>query len=211
MFKIPIPCTEDSSCNVNKQSALADLFHMACMIVWDEVSMSHCDVFQAVDWMLQDVRNDKHPFGGLTVVFGGDFQQTLPRGSQEQIVRACLSKSPPFNHIQVFFLTENMHLRNNHDPEVRRFAEFQLDLGSGNNLAADGTLNLPEDLTLHGSTLTPLINHIYPDLHSNPPPAPSSFINHMILAPRCQKILQIIYNGKALFKAIQMIPLNVIT
>src|SRR5260370_5964535 len=184
MFKIPIPCTEDSSCNVNKQSALADLFHMACMIVWDEVSMSHCDVFQAVDWMLQDVRNDKHPFGGLTVVFGGDFQQTLPRGSQEQIVRACLSKSPPFNHIQVFFLTENMHLRNNHGPEVRRFAEFQLDLGSGNNLAADGTLNLPEDLTLHGSTLTPLINHIYPDLHSNPPPAPSSFINHMILAPR---------------------------
>src|SRR5260370_13947707 len=39
-------------------------------------------------------------------------------------------------------------------------------------------------LTLHGSALTPLINHIYPDLHSNPPPAPSTFINHMILAPR---------------------------
>ena len=77
-----------------------------------------------------------------------------------------------------------MRLRNNHDPEVRRFAQFQLDLGSGNNLAADGTLSLPEDLTLHGSTVTPLIHHIYPDLHSNPPPAPSSFIGCMILAPR---------------------------
>ena len=159
MFKIPVPCKEDSSCNVNKQSALADLFCMAHMIVWDEVSMSHHDVFEAVDHMLQDVRNDEHPFGGLTVVFGGDFQQTLPiipRGSREQIVRACLSKSHLFNHVQVFFLTENMRLRNNHDPEVRKFAEFQLDLGSGKNLAADGTLNLPEDLTLHGSTLNPL-------------------------------------------------------
>ena len=86
MFKIPVPCKEDSSCNVNKQSALADLFRMAQMIVWDEVSMSHHDVFEAVDHMLQDVRNDEHPFGGLTVVFGGDFQQTLPiipRGSRE--------------------------------------------------------------------------------------------------------------------------------
>jgi len=64
------------------------------MIVWDEVSMSHWNVFQAVDRMLMDIRDSPQPFGGLTVVFGGDFQQTLPiirGGSREQIIRACLT------------------------------------------------------------------------------------------------------------------------
>jgi len=55
MFKIPIPCNEDSTCNVKKQSPLANLFHVACMIVWDEASMSHHKVFGAVNHMLQDV------------------------------------------------------------------------------------------------------------------------------------------------------------
>ncbi len=78
MFKIPIPCHEDSTCGVRKQSPLAALFHAARVIVWDEVSMSHRNVFQAVDHMLMDIRDSPQPFGGLTVVFGGDFQQTLP-------------------------------------------------------------------------------------------------------------------------------------
>jgi hypothetical protein len=33
---------------------------------------------EAVDCMLQDIRNDSHPFGGVTTVFGGNFRQTLP-------------------------------------------------------------------------------------------------------------------------------------
>jgi len=54
------------------------------MIVWDEISMGHRNVYEAVDHSLQDIRNNGRPFGGMTVVFGGDFQQTLPiipRGS----------------------------------------------------------------------------------------------------------------------------------
>ncbi len=94
MFKIPIPCHEDSTCGVRKQSPLAALFRAARVIVWDEVSMSHRNVFQAVDRMLMDIRDSPQPFGGLTVVFGGDFQQTLPiiqGGSCEQIIHACLT------------------------------------------------------------------------------------------------------------------------
>src|SRR6266478_8220446 len=94
MFKIPIPCHEDSTCGVRKQSPLAALFHAARMIVWDEVSMSHQNVFQAVDHMLMDIRDSPQPFGGMTVMFGGDFQQTLPiiqGGSHEQIIHTCLN------------------------------------------------------------------------------------------------------------------------
>src|SRR5258708_40252649 len=84
------------------------------MIVWDEISMSHWNVYEAVDHSLQDIRNNGRPFGGMTVVFGGDFQQTLPiipRGSQEQVVCACLTHSRLFHHIKVFYLTQNMRCR----------------------------------------------------------------------------------------------------
>ena len=32
---------------------------------------------EAVDRTLQDVLNNEKPFGGITVVFGGDFRQIL--------------------------------------------------------------------------------------------------------------------------------------
>ena len=191
MFKIPIPCHEDSTCGVRKQSPLAALFHAARVIVWDEVSMSHRNVFQAVDHMLMDIRDSPQPFGGLTVVFGGDFQQTLPiirGGSCEQIICACLTQSPIFHKTKVFFLTQNMRLSNNQDPAVAQFAQFQLDLGSGKNLPADGNVNMPRDLYLHGATIQPLIQHIYPTIQSNPHPAPAYFINHMLLAPRNEDV-----------------------
>ena len=61
--------------------------------------------------------------------YGGTNHYTLPvipRGSCEQIVYACYTKSPLFQHVQVFFLTENMCLTNNSDPIVQQFASFQL-------------------------------------------------------------------------------------
>ena len=191
MFKIPIPCLEDSSCNIKKQSPLADLLCQASMIVWDEISMGHRNVYEAVDRSLQDIRNNGRPFGGMTVVFGGDFQQTLPiipRGSQEQVVHACLTHSRLFHHTKVFYLTQNMCLANNRDQNVLRFANFQLNLGSGRNLPPDGYIKIPEDLFLTGSTIEPLIKHIYPGISSNPHPPPTYFIHHMILAPRNEDV-----------------------
>ena len=58
----------------------------------------------------QDIE-DVPLFGGITVVFVGDFRQTLPvvpRGSRVQIVNASLCKSRLWRHIKVLHLTENM-------------------------------------------------------------------------------------------------------
>jgi len=81
-----------------------------------------------------------------------------------------------------------MCLSNNQDPAVAQFAQFQLDLGSGKNLPADGNVNMPRDLYLHGATIQPLIQHIYPTIQSNPHPAPAYFINCMLLAPRNEDV-----------------------
>ena len=51
---------------------------------------------EAIDLTLKDIRNNDQLFGGILVVFGGDFQQILPvvlKGSREQIVGQCLQCS----------------------------------------------------------------------------------------------------------------------
>ena len=51
---------------------------------------------EAVDRTLQDVLNNEKPFGGITVVFGGDFRHILPvkiKGTREVTVSASLQKS----------------------------------------------------------------------------------------------------------------------
>ena len=61
-------------------------------IIWDEVPMQHKYDIDAVDQCLRDLlkvsnhlhlialelTQNNHSFGGITIVFGGDFHQTLP-------------------------------------------------------------------------------------------------------------------------------------
>jgi len=77
-----------------------------------------------------------------------------------------------------------MCLTNNSDPIVQQFASFKLDLRSGSTIAPVGNMRFPGDLILHGSTVNPLIQCIYPDLSSIPPPHFQSFMDHVILAPQ---------------------------
>ena len=75
---------------------LAGLLRETSVIIWDEVPMQNHFDPETVDRSLRDIRNCDAPFGGITVVFGGDFQQILPvipRGSREQIVLASLKRS----------------------------------------------------------------------------------------------------------------------
>src|SRR5258707_12656276 len=91
---------------------------------------------EALDRTLQDLRKNNHQFGGITMVFGGDFQQVLPvipKGSREMVVHATFCKSPLWRGLTVFHLTWNMCLENGANPEVRQFAEWLLDVGHGHN------------------------------------------------------------------------------
>ena len=49
---------------------------------------------ESVDHTLRDLLNRNQPFGGITILFGGDFRQILPmiqHGSREQIVPALMT------------------------------------------------------------------------------------------------------------------------
>ncbi|KXN91838.1 ATP-dependent DNA helicase pif1, partial [Leucoagaricus sp. SymC.cos] len=93
-FKIPIPAHENSVAGITCQSQMYEVLHHTKVIIWDEVSMQHKYGILAVDkslWDLLDKRDS--PFGEITVVFGGDFRQTLPvvpKGSRQDIIDASL-------------------------------------------------------------------------------------------------------------------------
>ncbi|KAL8154991.1 hypothetical protein AgCh_000381 [Apium graveolens] len=81
--------------------------------------MQHRHAFECVDRSLRDIMSDvdkrraKKHFGGITIVFGGDFRQILPiipKASRAEVVCATLNKSKLWDFCEVFLLKQNMRL-----------------------------------------------------------------------------------------------------
>lgn len=137
------------------------------LIIWDEVPMQDRFCQEAVDLTLKDIRNSNHPFGGVTVVFGGDFQQILPvvpKGGREQTVGQSIQRSRLWTHIQVLHLKQNMRL-DSATEEERQFAQWLLDVGHGQPTVtdADGSITLPQNMKC-GANSEHLINSVYPGI-----------------------------------------------
>ena len=64
----------------NKQQVICNME----LLIVDEVSMLRADVLDAMDYMLQFIRKDKRPFGGVQVLFIGDLLQLPPVVKQEE-------------------------------------------------------------------------------------------------------------------------------
>ncbi|KAL3648827.1 hypothetical protein CASFOL_005230 [Castilleja foliolosa] len=78
-FKIPIDLIDQSTCHIKKGTHLADLLKQTLLIIWDEAPMSDRRCFECLDKTLRDITdNADRPFGGKTILLGGDFRQTLP-------------------------------------------------------------------------------------------------------------------------------------
>jgi hypothetical protein len=184
-FRIPIDTLDaDSLCNISKQDKRAELLRAVDLIIWDEAPMQSRFTHEALDRTLRDVcDNESTPFGGKVVVFGGDFQQTLPvlpRSSQEEVINASLPRSYLWNHVQILTLRTNMRLAQSTVDELD-FANWLLDVGHGKNIGIDGTIAFNPEMRVPNSEA--LIAHIYPNIDNVVPP-PQYFLDRIILAPR---------------------------
>uniref|UniRef100_A0A8I6XFF0 ATP-dependent DNA helicase n=2 Tax=Hordeum vulgare subsp. vulgare TaxID=112509 RepID=A0A8I6XFF0_HORVV len=96
-FMIPLNIEDGASCSFTKQSGTTKLLRIASLILWDEATMTNRQAVEALDNSMRDIMGRRHqPFGGKTVVFGGDFRQVLPvvrKGSRGQIIDATLRSS----------------------------------------------------------------------------------------------------------------------
>ncbi|KAF7150518.1 hypothetical protein RHSIM_Rhsim02G0093600 [Rhododendron simsii] len=160
---------------------LAELFRKTRLIIWDEVPMQHRYCVEAVDRTLQDICDNNKPFGGITVVLGGDFRQILPvipKGVREQIVGASLRRSVLWNGIHILTLSLNMCL-NSTDLANSNFAEFLNEIGTN----PEEVVELPSTIQKCDS-VSELLFTVYPQLNVVGTVTPTFLNERTILSTR---------------------------
>ena len=195
-FKIPIPCHEDSTCNIKKGDVHQQLLKRTALIIWDEVPMQHRHNLECVDRSLRDLLDVDDDFGGITVLLGGDFRQTLPvvpHGSREQVIGASLVRSRIWTSLQVLHLRQNMRLGQGQDSD--QFAAFLLKVGSGEDCDEDNNISLPSHMHC-GNDIGSLAQALYSQIisHSNGPQVAvqhSYFLDRIILSAKNTDVNQI--------------------
>ena len=185
-FKLPIPPQATSTCNISPQDPNGLLLQAADLLVWDEAPMSHRYLLEALDRTLQDIMNNDAMFGGKLLILAGDFRQILPvvrRGRRPNIVDACMTKSPLWQHCVKLQLRINMRAKtaasqgNSEDQErVHHYANWLIQLGEGQLLSAKhpmyhDAIEIPLDLCAKSEE--EIISHVYegvdhPQNHTNP-------------------------------------------
>ncbi|KAJ1273706.1 hypothetical protein BS78_05G005300 [Paspalum vaginatum] len=184
-FKIPLNITEESTCDIKQGTHLAELLKKTSLILWDEAPMANRNCFEALDKSLRDILRFTHkdsenrPFGGMTVVLGGDFRQILPvvpKGQREHILNASIKRSYLWKHFEVFSLTKNMRLKSMSNDtaeqqEVKEFAEWIINIGDGKSASDEGDewVQIPTDLLLQkgNDPKGAIVESTYPNLLSN--------------------------------------------
>ncbi|CAI0396898.1 unnamed protein product [Linum tenue] len=183
-FKIPINIDCFSTCKVKKGTQLAELLQQTSLIVWDEAPMTHRFCFEALNKTLCDLMGVPfsgptfRPFGGKTVLLGGDFRQILPvipGGGREETLNASIIRSPLWLHCHLLCLQQNMRI--NHDVINERlvfdgmtFPQWVLAVGNGTVPAASlddnndrAWINIPTCLVLppNGDSIAPIVDFVF--------------------------------------------------
>ena len=144
-FAVPLQLDDSSTSMLSIQTERARVLRDAQIIVLDEATMGHRDVYRVIDVLLRDIMGavdstlETVPFGGKVVVLAGDWRQLPPvvrHGSRGATVNATLKKSSLWDLFRVLTLTINMRVQligqdTDVGQQVQSFASWLLDVGSG--------------------------------------------------------------------------------
>ncbi|KAE8257116.1 hypothetical protein A4X13_0g2570 [Tilletia indica] len=178
-FGIPLTLSASSACHISATSAVAQLLKATDVVIWDEAPMQNSFGIEAVDRLLQDLRKSSKPFGGVVVLFSGDWRQTLPivrGGTTSETLRACLHHSYLWSDITQLRLKTNLRLLRTVQDLPAHVAAAQIDYAAWTMAVGDGTaptddegrIEVPARFRLCASTPEPLVSHLYKDIPSNP-------------------------------------------
>jgi len=103
-LKLPLNLhsTETLTCNISKSSGIGEVLQQCKLIIWDECTMAHKKLLEALERSLQDWRRNSKPFGSTLILLAGDFRQTLPiilRSTPADEMNACLKNSNLWAHV----------------------------------------------------------------------------------------------------------------
>ncbi|KAI3675989.1 hypothetical protein L1987_85585 [Smallanthus sonchifolius] len=207
-FKIPLELTDDSVCHIKKNTQLAQLLMETSLIIWDEAPMNDRRCFESLDKSLRDIiGNVSKPFGGKSVLLGGDFRQTLPvkpKASRSEIIASSLPKSYLWSHFTIHRLTENVRLMRSDvlpidKDAIQTFSNWLLDVGDGRVgvLDKEGQIDvkrieIPPEFVLEytETALAELIRFIYDEDTLNHPTT-SNISDKAIICPKNETVDEI--------------------
>lgn len=146
--------------------------------VFEAVDRSICDLMRH-----KDVNNLDKPFGGKTVLLGGDFRQilpVLPKKGREDIVMASVNKSYLWKDCEVFRLDKNMRIESNVPPitlsgQKIPYADWVISVGDG---------QVPTVATIEGNE--PCWIEIPPELLLDPEDDGKKVIINAVYAEICE-------------------------
>ena len=171
-FQIPIDLSEDSICDIREGTDRYKLIYDTKLVIWDEAPMMHRFAVNAVDLMFQRVKGIERPFGGVTMVFMGDWRQTLPvvpLASKEQKISATLLFADCWRHVKVLKLTENLRIKKHGGDHS--WSDYLLSVGEGKleNSCINGIeyTRLPNSMVIESGKVSDLVASVYPDLSKN--------------------------------------------
>ncbi|XP_023739552.1 uncharacterized protein LOC111887620 [Lactuca sativa] len=188
-FKIPIDLNNKKSCDIKKRTFLGDLMQRTTLIIWDDAPMSDRRCFEFLDRSLRDVLDyDEKLFGGISVLLGGDFRQTLPvlpKSTRSKIIALTLPSSYLWTYFIIQFLHTNMRLESSNtiphsSMTLSEFATWLLAISNGHIGVLDkddprdsNWIQIPSSLLISPSpdSLQTLIDFVYGDGTLNLPTA----------------------------------------
>jgi len=162
LFKLPVPLLDSSTSSMRMASNDAESLRHCKLIIWDESTMAPSLALRVVDKLLQEVMGNSKPFGGKTLLLGGDFRQTLPvvpHGSRSAIVEASLKFSELWEKFTILKLSSNVRSVDKH------FSQWLIKVGDGNietePKLPDDTIQIPQEYICEGSIVSEIFgDHI---------------------------------------------------
>ncbi|CAN1761728.1 ATP-dependent DNA helicase PIF4 [Linum perenne] len=199
-FHIPVDVHSTSTCHIEQDSDLAELIRNTSLIIWDEAPMTHKHCMHALHRTLRDIMSRRNrgnlnlPFGGITVVFGGDFRQTLPvipKATRTKIVNSSIKRSDLWDHMRVIKLCQNMRLHregcsSDEATEIEAFSKWIVDIGNGESstIYGDSQQSIPPDIMVEHKSdpIVDIVQATYSSIQQNYS-HPTYFADRAILAP----------------------------
>ncbi|KAK7003156.1 hypothetical protein BgiMline_004587 [Biomphalaria glabrata] len=182
-FKLPLNLAHGDTpvCDISKDSGQAKILQICSLIVWDECTMSHKRALEAVDMLMQDLKNSKALMGGVVVMLAGDFRQTLPvipKSTPADELNACLKASYLWKYVEKITLKTNMRVQLSEDQNAANFSKQLLTIGDGKvPIDSNGFINFPSQFCNIVKSLEVLKSNVFCNL-------PENFRNHEWLCER---------------------------
>ena len=163
IFKLPVPLSETSVCNVPPNSEQGNFLKQVKVFIIDEASMIPCYALKAIDKCLRDIMNTQTAFGGKVILLGGDFRQVLPvvpRAPPAAVLDVCLKRSDLWHSFHQMSLTQNMRANANE----KEFSRWLLQMGNGSiqsslDGVASDVIDIPERCTCNGSLISEVFDN----------------------------------------------------